>query len=156
MQHEPIQEGATGPILPARAIQALGATQRWARFAGTALFGVALLKLIVAAIKFPQYRAQLLSGPLHGGASAGMAIYILIEIVTVACYCLVGWFALRYAQRLDRVRPPRQPGPEDIAGALGAQHRYWRLQGFLSIIGLGLVVLGIVLGVVLGIILASR
>ncbi len=156
VQDETIQEAATGPILPARAIQALGATQRWARFAGTAMFGVALLKIIVAAIKFPQYRAQLISGAMHGDAAAGMAAYIFAGAVTVACYCLVGWFALRYARRLDRVKPPWKPTPEDIAGALGAQHRYWRLQGVLWIIGLALFVLAVILGVVLGLVFATR
>ena len=157
MQNEMTQDTGESPRLPGHAIRALSATQRWARFAGTAMFGVALLKVIVATIKFPQYRARLMAdAAMHGNSTAGMTIYILSEALTIICYCLVGWFALRYALRLDRVRPPRQPEPEDIANALGAQHSYWRLQGILWIVGLGLILLGIVAGVAIGILYATH
>ena len=145
------------PSLSARAIRALGATQRWARFAGTVLFGMALLKLIQGGMEAFHFHATLEARPLsHIGVVGGMVFYIVSNAVTLTVYCATGWFALRYAGRLDRVRPPWQPTAGDIANALGAQHRYWRLQGVLWIVSISLVTLMVLVVIVIVAMRATR
>jgi hypothetical protein len=140
---EPITPAESAvPSLSIRAIRALSTTQRWARFAGTVLLGMALLKLIQGGMEAFHFHATLEARSLsHIGVVGGMVFYIVSNAVTLTVYCATGWFALRYAGRLDRVRPPWQPTAGDIANALGAQHRYWRLQGVLWIISISLLVL---------------
>ncbi len=140
---------AAAPSLSPRALGALGATQRWARFAGVALYGLVLLKLAQGGLAIVDEHARMVAGQvdhLKGTASIfGSAVSIVIFVVV---YCFTAAFALRYAARLDHVRPPWRPGPDDIARALGAQHRYWRLQGIVTVVGIGLVVLVIMLAIV--------
>jgi hypothetical protein len=148
---------STVPSLSIRAIRALSTTQRWARFAGTVLFGMALLELIQGGIEAFHFHATLEARPLsHIGVVGGMVFYILSNTITLAVYCATGWFALRYAERLNRVRPPWQPTADDIANALGAQHRYWRLQGVLWIISISLLVLMMLAVIVVVAIRATR
>lgn len=155
---EPITPAeSTVPSLSARAIRALSTTQRWARFAGTALFGIALLKLIQSGMEAFRFHATLEARALsHVGVVSGMAFYIVFNAITIAVYCATGWFALRYAGRLDRVRPPWQPTAGDIANALGAQHRYWRLQGVLWLVSISLLVLLMLAVIVVVTIRATR
>ena len=149
-------ESAT-PSLSARAIRALSATQGWARFAGIVLFVMALLKLVQGGIAVLHFHATPEIHPLsHVGVVGGMAIYIVSSLVTLTVYCATGWFALRYARRLNQVRPPWQPTADDIANALGAQHRYWRLQGILWIVSISLLVLMVLAVIVVVTIRATR
>lgn len=155
MPEDSTSEATSAPSLSPRAIAALGATQRWARFAGVALYGLVLLKLAQGGVAIVHEHARMAAGrvPHLTGVAAisGSAISMLVFVVV---YCFTAGFALRYASRLDHVRPPWRPDAHDIARALGAQHSYWRLQGVLTLVGVGLLVLGIVL-VVVGIMLRA-
>lgn len=149
----PAGESAAMPSMTPGSLRALGATRRWARFAGTALFGLALLKLVAAGLGIAHLHGLMNAGQMDHATGAGrIAGTIIGALVEIGVYCATGAFALRYAGRLGRVRPPWRPGPSDIASALGAQHRYWRLQGVVTLIGLGFIVLAIVL-MVLGLML---
>ncbi len=153
MQDELTPSAPPRATLSRRSISALAATQFWARFSGSAFFVVALLKLIQGGVAVAHEHGLVASGQVDHIRGTGMMLgAILSTLISVAIYCLIGVFALRYAVRLDRVRPPRQPDPGDIAGALGAQHKYWRLQGVLTLIALVLIVLVIVLAIFVAII----
>ncbi|MGH8128764.1 MAG: hypothetical protein ACRETC_10495, partial [Gammaproteobacteria bacterium] len=144
---EPISSTEPGaPFLSARAIQALGSTQSWARFAGIAMLGCALLKLIQTGFVLSHFHATPQLDAL-GPAAQNIALgtTVVVALITVAIYAIIGWLALRYAERLNRVKPPWQPGSKDIVMALGAQHSYWRFQGIVIAVGLGLLALGFIL-----------
>jgi len=130
------------PALSARAIQALSSTQGWARFAGVAMLGAALLKMIQTGLFLGHFRnnpqMQQLTDAAQNAAIGGA---IVAGVVTTTIYAVIGWLALRYAERLNYVKPPRRPDSQDIVQALGAQHRYWRFQGVLLVVTLALLVL---------------
>lgn len=149
MPDETTMQEAFAPSLSQRAVQALNSTRSWARFAGITLFGCALLNLIQTGFVLshfhenPKVRA-LVPAAQHlafGGAVVG-------ALIRIAIYAVIGWLALRYAERLNRVKPPRQPDSGDIVMALGAQHSYWRFQGILIAVSAGLIVLIVILALV--------
>lgn len=144
---EPTSSAESGaPSLSARAIRALGATRSWARFAGIALLGCALLKLIQTGFALSHFGENPQIHPLAPAAQhIALGGVVVGTLVSVAIYIVIAWLALRYAERLNRVQPPRQPLSEDIVMALGAQHSYWRFQGIVIAVGLGLAALGILL-----------
>lgn len=156
MREDAMPPGAQRPSLSARALQALASTQGWARFSGVAMLGAALLKAIqtgVVVVHMPaRMEGQALPPAIRHGLAGGA---IVGGLVTVAVYCVLGWLALRYAGRLNHVRPPRRPEPVDIAGALGAQHSYWRFQGIMMIVATALFVLVIVAAIAIGVIVAA-
>ncbi|MGA7964964.1 MAG: hypothetical protein WCB49_03580 [Gammaproteobacteria bacterium] len=141
--------GTTAPALSARAIQALTSTQVWARFAGIAMVVAALLKLVQTGFLLSHFRENLQVSHLVPAAQNGAAgMIVVFGLSMVIIYAVIGWLALRYAGRLDRIKPPWQPGSEDIVMALGAQHSYWRFQGVVIAVVLGLLMLGFILIVV--------
>lgn len=158
MQNEASEAIQSGPALSGRAIRALGKTQLWARFSGTLLMGVALLKLIQGGLAIAYQHSALAAGQVEQMRGIGRTFGTAVAtVITVAIYCLLGIFALRYAQRLERVQPPgRQPEPTDIAAALGAQHGYWRLQGVINIIGIAMIALLVAVFVLLVLVHAAR
>lgn len=152
MQEEMEPQPAAAPPAPglsARAIQALAATRSWARFAGIALFGAALLEGVRTGLIIyhlgDHFGSQAFGPDRRAGLVGGL---IAGALITIAIYTALGWYALRYAERLNSVRPPRRPTPAEIVATLGAQHRYWRLQGILTAAGLGLIALIILLAIV--------
>lgn len=146
MQDQSTAAAPAAPGLSQHAIKSLSHTQVWARVAGSGLLGVAVLKLIQGGMALVRVHDQMDSGRIDHLRGAGMLFGgALGTLLMVAVYCITGAFALRYAIRLEKVRPPRQPDAGDIALALGAQHRYWRLQGVLTIIGLALFILMLIL-----------
>lgn len=138
MQNEPTPEASSRPSLTRRSVQALAATRAWARLAGIALLVLAAVELALGLANL--FHQPALPGNLPispAGALGFKALDSVLKAVAVIIYAVTGWYALRYARRLERVRQPA-PGPEDIALALGAQHRYWRLQGVATIVFIGL------------------
>lgn len=146
MQEDSTAASPAAPQLSSHAVQSLSATQLWARIAGSGFLGLAVVKLIQGGIMLVRVYDRISAGSIDHARGIGILFGgTLSTVAMIAVYCLTGAFALRYAIRLESVRPPRRPDPGEIALALGAQHRYWRLQGVITLIGLGLVVLMIVL-----------
>ena len=132
MQHESTP-AMDRPSLSPKSIQALSATQAWARLAGISLLVLAVVEsaLMIANLFHP----PVLPGNVPLGTGGALEITVLNAILEAAAaiiYGATGWYALRYARKLEQVRQPG-PGPDDVAVALGAQHRYWRLQGTATI-----------------------
>ncbi len=153
MQNELTPPAPQRSALTAHSVEALAATQFWARFAGSAIFVVALLKLIQGAVAVAHEHGLIASGQIDHVKGSGVILGVIIStLITTVIYCFIGVFALRYAVQLDRVRPPRKPDPADIAGALSAQHKYWRLQGVLTLIAIGLILLVVILAILIAII----
>jgi len=139
VQNEFSPEAPSRPTLTRRSIQALAATQAWARLAGIALLVLACVELALGVTKLfypPALPANLQFGP-HGMLEF-TALHSILDAVMVIIYAATGWYALRYARKLEQVRPPLHPDSRDIVVALGAQHRYWRLQGVATIVFIGL------------------
>lgn len=143
---EPVSPAEPGaPSLSVRAIRALGSTLQWARFAGIALLSAALLKLIQTGFALSHFsEPPQMHALAPGSRHVAFGMVVVTALITIAIYVTVGWLALRYAERLNRMKPPSQPGSKDIVMALGAQHNYWRFQGIVIVAGLGLMVLGII------------
>lgn len=135
--------------LTPRAKRALGATHSWAYFTGFALFCMALLATIRNVVNLfgllHRYHAGEVPHAMLVGGAAGLAVSMLFAIGFNA---ILGWLALRYGNRLEKVKIMERPSADDIAAALGAQQSYWRLQGILMIIGIALVILAVLLVIV--------
>lgn len=156
MQNEHPPEASSRPPLTRRSVQALAATRAWARLAGIALLVLACVEFALGLANL--FRPSALPGNLPvspAGALGFTALNSTLEAVAVIIYVATGWYALRYARRLERVRQPA-PGPGDIALALGAQHRYWRLQGVATIVFIGLSVVLVIAMIVISIGLAVK
>ena len=156
MQEESITGATFGPSLSARAMRALNSTQGWARFAGVAMLVAALLKLVQTGLFLSHFHGNPQIRQLNPAAQNGaFGVAIVVALIVAAIYVVIGWLALRYAERLNHVKPPRRPEPGDIAGALGAQHSYWRFQGVLMIVAIALIVLAFVGAIVIGVIVSA-
>jgi hypothetical protein len=121
--------------LTARSVEALDATRAWARLSGLTLVVLSALELVMGIMNLfhmPALPGSLQLGP---GSQLGIrALGMIQAVIVLAIYGITGFYALRYARRLERIRPPARPGSGDIAVALGAQQRYWRVQGIATII----------------------
>lgn len=156
MQDESTPEAFSRPALSGRSVQALAATQAWARLAGMALLVLACVEGALGLANLfhpPALPGNLPLGP--GDLFEFTALNLLLELAAVIIYAVTGWYALRYARRLERIRQP-EPGSGDIAVALGAQHRYWRLQGVATIAFIALSLLFVVVVAVMSIGLALK
>ena len=156
MQPEATSAATTGPSLSTRSVQALAATQAWARLAGFSLLILACVELaLVIANLFHQ---PTLPGnlPLEPGDVLKITVLnSILEAVAAIIYVATGWYALRYARRLEQVRQPG-PRPEAVTAALGAQHRYWRLQGTATIVFIALSIIFVIAMAVISIGLATK
>lgn len=144
-----MEETGLTPALTPRAKRALGATHSWAYFMGVALFCIALLATIRNVLNLfgllRRFHAGVISHAVLVGGIAGLALSILVAF---GFNVILGWFALRYGNRLEKIKILERPSADDIAAAIGAQQRYWRLQGVLTIVSMALFVLAIILAIV--------
>lgn len=128
-------EATQGTSLTARSVEALDATRAWARLSGLALVVLSALELVTGLMNL--FHMPALPGSLQLGPGSQLGIRALGTVqaaVVLAIYGITGFYALRYASRLELIRPPAQPKSGDIAVALGAQQRYWRVQGIATIV----------------------
>lgn len=144
-----MDEEALAPRLTERAKHALASTQRWASFAGFALFSLALLVgLRSGAGLFDligKFRAGGMQRAVLVGGLVGLGFTLLWGIGANAA---LGWSALRYGSALERIKLMEQPDQADVVRALGSQYRYWRLQGVLTVVVVALLVLTFVFAIV--------
>lgn len=151
-----MNEAESPPVLTERAARALGSTQKWAGFAGFALFSVALLTLVRSGVVVWRlggaYRAGMLTHTVVVATTAGAVVGALWVLGVNAA---LGWLALRYAGVLERMRLVASPDPSDVTRALRVQHRFWRLQGVLLIVSLVLLALGVA-AIIVSAVLAHR
>jgi len=157
MQHDSTPAAKTRPSLSPRSIQALAATQTWARLAGISLLVLACVELalgIANLFHHPAFPGNMPISPRD--MFKFTALNSMLEVAAITIYAVTGWYALRYARRLQRVRQPARPKSEDIAVALGAQQRYWRLQGVATIVFIVLSMLFVIAMAVVGIGLAIK
>lgn len=144
-----MEEAESPPVLTARALRALASTQAWAAFAGFALLCTALLAAIRSGVELLQLWGRYRAGGIPREAAIALTAGLVVALVWVlGANGALGWLAFRYGGALERLKIPARPDPADLTLALDRQHRYWRLQGVLLAVLLGLAAVALILLIV--------
>jgi len=136
-------EGNVTPLM----VQHLSKTKLWVRVISVLLFvgtGITVLMSISMFAMAMAGAGNLGKGALTAGAGSAMGVMYLAFAVL---YIPPAIFLHRYAGAIENVK--RGGGSEAVEAALDHQRSFWKFSGIMSLVGIGLFVLGILAAIII-------
>ncbi len=140
-----------GSAITAAMLDSLRGTKGWVMLVGIALFiGAAFMLLGAFGMMAVSNLAPASKSALPAGMTTGIAaFYVVFAIV----YCALGLYLVRYSSAISRLM--RDGMVESMELALQYQQKFWRLAGFLVLIAVGMMILGMGAAIVIPIMQAK-